>query len=173
MSSLASPVPHGPEAPVGHAGSAPSAHAVADAGWFALTTLCTSVLHVALHAAGFALIMRRVAQAFPAGSPEFVHQLHRGSGELVIWAMVVTSLTMGLFITTVMRWSGARTVAQGLGRGALLGLLFWTAVNSGLYASSRLFSLPAVLADTPLSALYMALAATFAVWMLNVRRGRG
>ena len=52
-------------------------------------------------------------------------------------------------------------------RGALFGSLFWLAVNSGLYASSNHFSLAAVLADTPTSALCMALSASLAAWLLH------
>lgn len=134
--------------------------------------LCTSLLHLLLHAAGYAFVLRHVYHAYPAGSAEFVQQLHRPPAELVVWAMALTAISMGLFITSVMRWSGARTWIEGLKRGCVLGLLFWTAVNSGLYASSHVFSLPSVLVDTPMSALCMALASTFAVWMLYLPRGR-
>lgn len=140
--------------------------------WLILTILCTSLLHLALHAVGYAFVLRHVFQAYPAGTAEFVQQLERPPADLVVWAMALTSISMGLFITTMMRWSGAKTVREGLKRGVTLGLLFWTAINSGLYASSRHFSLPSVLADTPMSALWMALASAFAVWMLNLRRGR-
>lgn len=141
-------------------------------GWFALTVLATSLLHLALHAVAYATLLRHVYAAYPEGTPEFVAQLHRPAAELVVWAMAATSLGMGAFITTVIRWSGARTGADGLRRGVVLGLLFWTAVNSGLYASSHLFSLPAVLVDTPVSALCMALASAFAAWMLHARDAR-
>lgn len=139
-------------------------------GWLLLTVLCTSLFHLLLHALGYAFVLRHVYRAYPAGNAEFVRQLNRSPKELVIWAMAVTALSMGLFITTMMRWSGARSAAEGLKRGVVLGLLFWTAVNSGLYASSRMFSLPSVLADTPMSGLCMALASAFAVWMLHARR---
>ncbi len=138
--------------------------------WFLLTAVSTSVVLLVLHAVSHSLVVRHAMEAFPAGPPEFVRQLARPMNELVIWAMALTSLTMGLLVTTVMRWTGSTTITQGLWRGAALGALYWTAVNSGLYASSHHFSLQAVVVDTPMSALCMMLASAFAVWMLNARR---
>lgn len=139
---------------------------------FAATALLTSVVNLVLNALGFALVLKDFYRAHPAGPPEFVRQLHRPAEELVVWAMVLTSLSMGTFITVVMKWSGAKTFVDGLKRGAIVGGLFWTSVNSGLYASSNVFSLPSVLVDTPLSALSMTLSAAFAAWMLH-RQGGG
>ncbi|HRI08134.1 MAG TPA: hypothetical protein PKW35_09965 [Nannocystaceae bacterium] len=138
---------------------------------FAATALATSLVNLLLHAASYALILKDFYAAHPAGSPGFVRELHRSADEIVVWAMVVTALSMGTFITLVMHWSGAATPGAGIKKGALLGALFWIAVNSGLYASSRLFSLESVLVDTPCSALTMASSAAFAAWMLHRLRG--
>ncbi len=137
---------------------------------FLLTALATSAVNLVLNAAVYALILKDFSQAHPSGSEAFVAHLNRPPGELVVWAMAVTSLTMGLLITTVMRWSGARTPGRGLRDGAIFGVLFWVAVNSGLYASSNLFSLASVLVDTPCVALCMTLSAAFAAWLLGVKR---
>jgi hypothetical protein len=134
---------------------------------FIATALATSAINLLLNAAAYALFLRDFYRAHPSGSDEFVQQLNRAPEQLVVWAMAVTSLTMGLFITTVMRWSGATTFVAGLQRGGIVGFLFWVSVNSGLYASSNVFSLPSVLADTPCSALSMSLAAACAAWMLH------
>src|SRR5512133_3209955 len=88
-------------------------------GRFLLAALVTSVVNLALHGAAYGLVLKSVFLAYPAGSEEFVRQLQRPGDQLVGWAMAVTSLTMGLFITIVMSWSRATTVAAGLGRGAL------------------------------------------------------
>jgi hypothetical protein len=141
-------------------------------GRFLLATLATAVVNLVLHAAAYALVLKAVFRAFPAGPEDFVRQLQRPGDQLVVWAMAVTSLTMGAFITTVMRWSGARTIAEGLARGAALGLLFWLSVNSGLYASSHHFSLPSAALDTACSSLCMAVSALCAVLLLNRPRPR-
>lgn len=140
---------------------------------FAATALVTSVVNLVLNALAFALILKDFYRAHPAGSEEFVKQLNRPVDQLIPWAMAVTSLSMGAFIALVTKWSGARTFPTGLKRGALFGVLFWTSVNSGLYASSNVFSLPSVLVDTPCSALSMALSAAVAAWMLGRLRRKG
>lgn len=137
---------------------------------FALAALGTSLVNLALHAAAHFLFLQHVYRAYPPGSEAFVRQLSRAPDELVVWAMAMTSVTMGLLITTVMRWSRATTPGAGLKCAALLGLLFWSAVNSGLYASSHHFSLPGALVDTLSSALCMTLAGTSAVWMMHGAR---
>jgi hypothetical protein len=136
---------------------------------FFLTGLLTSAVNLAFNTLGYILILKHVYRTFPTGSAEFMEQLHRKPGELVLWAMALTTLGMGFFITLVMNWSWARTFATGLKYGAAMGFLFWGSVNFGLYASSHLFSLPAVLVDLVCSGLSMTLSAAFAAWLL----GRG
>jgi hypothetical protein len=134
---------------------------------FIVTALVASAINLLLNAGAYALFLRDFFRAHPSGSDEFMRQLNRSPEQLIVWAMAVTSLTMGLFITTVMCWSGARSFVTGLKLGGIVGLLFWVSVNSGLYASSNLFSLPSVLVDTPFSALSMAVSAACAAWVLH------
>jgi hypothetical protein len=136
---------------------------------FLITGLVTTVINLLLNAAGYAFILKDFYHSHPAGSEEFMKQLERPPDQLIIWAMVVTSLAMGFFITTVMKWSGARTFVSGLKYGAVVGFLFWSAVNFGLYASSNHFSLPSVLVDFVCSAISMTISGACAAWML----GRG
>jgi hypothetical protein len=128
-----------------------------------VAALGAALVNLALHAATYALFLKDFYRAHPPGADDFVKQLNRAPDQLVVWAMVVTSLTLGLLITVVMRWSRAETAAVGLKRGATLGFLFWSGVNSGLYASSHIFSLPSALVDTVCSALCMTLSAAFSV----------
>jgi hypothetical protein len=107
---------------------------------FILTGLVTTVINLLLNAAAYAFFLKGFYQSHPVISEEFMKQLHRPPNELIVWAMGVTSLSMGFIITTVMKWSGATTFASGLKNGFLFAFLFWTAVNFGLYASSNLFS---------------------------------
>ena len=102
-------------------------------------------------------------------SSEFQKQLVRPSNQLIGWAMVVTSLTMGFFIATVIKWSGARTFVSGLKNGFVVAFLFWTSINFGLYASSNHFSLTGVFADLAGSITAMTISAATAAWTL----GRG
>ena len=142
---------------------------IVTAGRFLATAVATALANLLLHAGPHSLFLRDFHRAHPAGSEEFVRQLHKTGDQLVAWAMVVTSLSLGLFITTAMRWSNARTLREGVTLGTLLGVLFWVSVNSAFYASSNLFSLPSALLDTLVSAGCMAASATLSAWML--RRG--
>lgn len=132
---------------------------------FIVVGLSTSALNLVLHGAAYALILKDFYRAHPAGSEAFVKELNRGPGELVWWAMAVTSLSMGFFITMVMKWSGAKTWLAGLSQGALVGFLFWSSVNFGLYASSRVFSGASVFVDLACSGTCMTIASAFAAWM--------
>jgi hypothetical protein len=136
---------------------------------FLLTGLAASVSSLLLNAAAFVLVLKDVYRAHPAGSEEFMKQLHRPSGQLIVWAMAVTSLAMGYLVATAMKWSGARTLASGLKRGFVFAALFWGAVNFGLYASSNFFSSTAVFVDYACSVTAMSLTAALAAWLL----GRG
>jgi hypothetical protein len=129
----------------------------------------TSATNLVLHAAVYFLFLKEFFRTHPAGSQEFVKQLHRGPDELVGWAMAATSLAMGFLITTTIKWSRATTFLSGLKKGCVLGLLFWASVNFGLYASSNYFSLESVFVDYACSAAVMTVAAAVSAWML----GRG
>jgi hypothetical protein len=135
---------------------------------FMITGLLTSIVNLALHGLSYALILKDFYRAHPAGSAEYMQQLNRPPDQLIIWGMAATSLTMGFFITTIMKWSGARTFPTGLKYGALAGFLFWSSVNFGLYASSNIFSLPSVFVDLACSGTVMTLAAAFSAWMLGL-----
>lgn len=134
---------------------------------FALTVLAASAVNLVLHGLAYYLFLGDFYRAHPSGPEEFVRHLNRADEGLVGWAMALTTVSMGLFVTVMMRWAGARDAREGLRRGVILGSLFWVAVNSALYASSNLFSLAAVLVDTPISAACMAASASVAAWMLR------
>ncbi|MBL7804204.1 MAG: hypothetical protein JNL02_10750 [Saprospiraceae bacterium] len=134
---------------------------------FILAGFSATVINLAMNAGAYFLFLKDVFEAHPPVSAEFQQQLVRPSGELVGWAMAVTSITMGFFIAMVIRWSGARTFASGLKKGLLVGFLFWSSVNFGLYASSNHFSPTGVWADLPCSAMAMAVAAAVAAWVLG------
>ena len=136
---------------------------------FFLSGLVTSAANLVLHAAVYFLFLKEFYRAHPAGTQEFVKQLHRGPDELVGWAMAVTSLAMGFLITTVIKWSGATTFLSGLRKGCILGLLYWGSVNFALYASSHFFSRESVFVDFVCSSTVMTIAAAVSAWML----GRG
>jgi hypothetical protein len=136
---------------------------------FFIAGLVTTVVNLLLNAGAYAFILKGFYQSHPAVSDEFMKQLHRTSDQLIVWAMVVTSLAMGFLITTVIKWAGAKTFAAGLKYGFIIAFLFWASVNFGLYASSNFFSQVTVFVDFACSVIAMTISAAVAAWML--RRG--
>lgn len=134
---------------------------------FLITGLLVTIINLLLNAIAYVFILKDFYQSHPVGSIEFMNQLHRKPDQLIVWAMVATSFTMGFFITLVMKWSRATTFISGLGKGSIVGFLFWGSVNFGLYASSNIFSQASVFVDLLCSGISMTISAAFAAWMLN------
>jgi len=134
---------------------------------FLIAGLITTVINLLLNAAAYVLILKDFYHSHPVVSEEFMKQLHRP--QLIGWAMAVTSLAMGFLITTIIKWSGARTLLSGLRYGFIFASLFWVSINFGLYASSNHFSQASVFVDSACSITAMGISGVFAAWML----GRG
>jgi hypothetical protein len=129
----------------------------------------TTVINLLLHAVAYFFFLKDFYHSHSTVSEEFMRQLYRQPDQLIGWAMVVTSLTMGFLITTIIKWSGATTFVAGLKRGFIVALLFWGSVNFGLYASSNFFSQASVFADYACSVTAMTISAAVAA----CRLGRG
>ena len=136
---------------------------------FFITGFITTAVNLLLHTAAYIFILKEVYHSYPAVSEEFRKQLSRPIDQLIMWAMGVTSLSMGFLITTVMKWAGANTFTSGLKYGFIFSLLFWGSVNFGLYASSNFFSTTSVFVDYACSVTAMTIASAVGAWLL----GRG
>lgn len=134
---------------------------------FIITGIFISVINLLLNAAAYFFVLKDIYKSFPAVSEEFTMQLSRQPGQIIIWALVVTSLAMGFLITMVIKWSGAKTFVSGIKNSFIFSLLFWASVNFGLYASSNYFSLEAVFADYILSVTAMTISGTIAARMVG------
>jgi hypothetical protein len=136
---------------------------------FFISGFITTVVNLLLHTVAYVFILKDVYHSYPAVSEEFRTQLSRPLDQLIVWAMIVTSLAMGFLITIVMKWSGANTFVSGLKYGFVFSLLFWGSVNFGLYASSNFFSTTSVFVDYACSVTAMTISAAVAALIL----GRG
>ena len=114
---------------------------------FFISGIITSVVNLILQASIYFIFLKKFFATHPAGSDEYMKQLNRPPDQLVIWALLISALAFGFFITTTIKWSGAKSFSSGLKYGFILGVLFWTAMNFGLYSAQNIFSLPSVLAD--------------------------
>jgi len=60
--------------------------------------------------------------------------------EMIWWAMIVSNLVLALFITTVLKWSGAKSVIDGMKIGAVLGFLTGLSMDLSFYSMTTMFS---------------------------------
>jgi len=134
---------------------------------FFISGIITSVVNLILQASIYFIFLKKFFAAHPAGSDEYMKQLNRPPEELVIWALLISALAFGFFITTTIKWSGAKSFSSGLKYGFILGVLFWTAMNFGLYSAQNIFSLPSVLADLICSAFSMTISGAVSAGILG------
>ena len=134
---------------------------------FILAGLVTTIINLLLHASAFFVFLKDFYATHPAGSKEYLEQLNRPPDQLIIWALLLSSLAFGFLITTTIKWSRANTFGGGLKHGFILGFLFWTAINFGLYSAQNIFSLPSVFADLACSTFAMTISAGVSAWILG------
>ena len=129
----------------------------------------TTVALFLLNGIAYAAVLKSFFQSHPAISEEFTRQLYRSDDQLIWWAVVACSVAIGLLVTTVINWSGARTFGSGLKSGFIFAFLFLCTVDLGLYASTNNFTLAGALADMACSTTVLTISGALAAWML----GRG
>lgn len=82
---------------------------------------------------------------------------NRPEGDMVWWAMILSNLLIALFLTLFLKWSGARSVIDGLKTGALFGALFTATIDLSLFSMTTMYkSLLPVVLETVTSAVVMA-----------------
>ena len=140
---------------------------------FIITSIFTALTNLILHSITYFTFLKKFYANHPVGTAEYLKQLNRPAEQLVIWALVVSALAFGFFITMTIKWSGARTYGTGLKYGLVLGLLFWTAINFGLYSAQNIFSLPSVFADLACSTFAMTNSAGVSAWILGKGQTKG
>ncbi|MBN1985372.1 MAG: hypothetical protein JW761_03655 [Prolixibacteraceae bacterium] len=64
----------------------------------------------------------------------------RPDAEMIWWAMIVSNLILALFITLVLKWSGAKSVTDGLKTGAIIGFLTGLSMDLSFYSMTTMFN---------------------------------
>ena len=68
--------------------------------------------------------------------------------EMIWWAMIVSNLILALFITLVLKWSGAKSITDGLKTGAVIGFLTGLSMDLSFYSMTTMFNnLTALIVD--------------------------
>lgn len=140
---------------------------------FIMAGAVAAVVNLVLNAAAHFALLKDFYRSHPDVTEELAKQMARQPDQLVGWALAVSAVTMGFFIVTVIRWSGAATFSAGLKNGLIVAFLYWSSINFGIYSSSHMFSLPSVLLDLLFSAASMTVAAAVAAWVMGRAGARG
>lgn len=83
---------------------------------------------------------------------------NRPAGEMIWWAMILSNLLIALFVTLLLKWSGASTITDGLKTGALFGVLFTATIDLSLYSMTTMYkSLLPIVIETVVSAAVFAI----------------
>jgi hypothetical protein len=136
---------------------------------FLITGLVTTLVMFLINTIVFVVFLRDFFLAHPAVSLEFMKQLHRESSQVIPWAVIIGLVSIGFLITTVIKWSGAKTFTSGLKSGFIFAFLFLGSVDFGLYASSNYFSEASLFVDFFVGSVSIGISGAIAAWML----GRG
>ena len=73
--------------------------------------------------------------------------LNRPDTEMVWWAMILSNFILGLLVTLVLNWSGAKSVASGLKTGALFGFLLSLTMDLMMYSMTTIYNFTALIVD--------------------------
>jgi hypothetical protein len=138
---------------------------------FILTGLVTTIVLFVLNAIVYVAFLKDFFQTPPAVSSEFMHQLYRHDDQLIVWAIVLSAIAVGFFVTTIIKWSGARTFVDGIKPSFVFGILFLASVDFGLLGTTNNFTTAGAFADMFCSTITLTISGALAAWMLG-RRNR-
>ncbi len=136
---------------------------------FILSALVTTVVLFILNAIVYVAFLKDFFHSHPAISTDFMNQLYRPDDQIIGWAVIACSIALGVLVTTVINWSGARNFSQGLRKGFNFAILFLLAVDLGLLGTTNNFTTEGAFADIICSTITVTLSSAIAALML----GRG
>jgi hypothetical protein len=90
--------------------------------------------------------------------------MNRTSTDMVWWAIILSNLIYALFLTLMLKWSGASGWLDGLKTGALFGLLFSVTIDLSFYSMTTMFnSIGAMVLDMVVMTVMAAIIGTVIV----------
>jgi hypothetical protein len=66
--------------------------------------------------------------------------MNRPSTDMVWWAIILSNLVYALFLTLMLKWSGADSLIEGLKIGALFGLLFSVTIDLSFHSMTTMYN---------------------------------
>lgn len=89
---------------------------------------------------------------------------NRPMAEMIYWAMIISNLSYALFLTLMLKWSGASGWMDGLKTGALFGLLFSVTIDFSFYSMTTMFNnTSSMIIDIVVNAVVAAIIGTVIV----------
>lgn len=83
--------------------------------------------------------------------------VNKPSGEMIWWAMIASNLISALFLTLILKWSGAKGILDGLKTGAIFGILFALSLDLGFWSMTNMFNnFGALVVDVLVTSVTMA-----------------
>jgi hypothetical protein len=134
---------------------------------FIAASIITAIVLFILNAIVFVFILDDFFHHHPAVSQEFTNQLYRPADQLIWWATILSAVAIGFLVTTVIKWSGARSFVSGLKPGFTFSILFLCTVDFGLLASTNNFTTAGAFADLTCSSITVGLSGAVAAWALG------
>jgi hypothetical protein len=94
------------------------------------------------------------------------------SGEMVWWAIIASNLVTALFLTLVLKWTGAKKITDGLTTGALFGILMTLSFDLSSWSMTTMFKsfLPLVV-DVAVGTVVMAIVGMMIVLLQGREKG--
>ena len=90
--------------------------------------------------------------------------MNRPQSEMIWWAIILSNLVSALFLTLILKWSGASVLIDGIKTGALIGFLLSLSIDLSYYSMSTMFnSFGAILVDFVVSSFMYAVAGALVV----------
>jgi hypothetical protein len=89
---------------------------------------------------------------------------NKPDGDMVWWAMILSNFCAAFLITLILKWSGAKSILDGLKTGAIFGLLYALVIGLSFWSMTTMYKNFGILvADVALSTLIFAVLGLFIV----------
>ncbi len=83
--------------------------------------------------------------------------MNRPETDTIWWAMIVSNLATALLLTLILKWSGAKSIMDGLRTGAIVGFLFSLSIGLSFYSLTTMYNnLSGIVVDLVVNSSVMA-----------------
>lgn len=82
---------------------------------------------------------------------------NRADTDMIWWAMILANFVLGLLISLVLKWAGAKTAMDGIRVGAVFGVLMSSTMDLMMYSMTTLYNLTALIVDVVAYTIIMAI----------------